>query len=544
MDTTAPDPIAAARARENFPVASRLIAPALRPAVLAYYRVARGADDIADDPALDPAAKEARLRALDAVLEGGAPDAAWQLSGDAATLRAICRRHAVDVAHARHLLQAFIADAVNRPCRSWSDLVAYCRFSAAPVGRFLLELHGEAPQAARASDALCTALQILNHIQDCKADWARLRRCYVPLDWLGAEGLTTDALLEPRTSPALRRVFDRMLEKVDLLLAEARPLAGLVHDRGLAAESAGIVAIALALAHALRRGDPLAGRVALGTPRKVGIVALAALGQMRPRSRSSFALSIRLFPAAARRVITAIYGLARRLDDIVDGPASLAAKDAAMASWREEIARLYAGVPQEPLTMALRDAAPRLPKAEFDALIDGLAMDAGAPIHAPERADYTRYCRGVAGAVGVLVLAACGRTSDTDRDFAVQLGEAFQTVNVLRDIDEDAARGRLYVPADVLRRAGLDPSLPLAALLEDARFGEARRLMVEEAVGAFAAAKSLAAVAPGARIFAVRLMTATYSRMLYRLARQPEIRPRLGWRDHCAALAAALRGAA
>jgi hydroxysqualene synthase len=544
MDTTVPDPIAAARASENFPVASRLIAPALRPAVLAFYRVARGADDIADDPALDPAIKEARLRALDAVLDGGAPDAGWQLSTDAGTLREICRRHAVDVVHPRHLLQAFIADAVNRPCRSWSDLIAYCRFSAAPVGRFLLELHGELPQASRASDALCTALQILNHIQDCQADWRRLQRCYVPLDWLGAEGLAPDALLESRTSPALRRVFDRMLDKVDLLLAEARPLAGIVHDRGLAAESAGIVAIAIALARALRRGDPLAGRVALRTSRKLGIAALAAIGQIRRRSRSSFALSIRLFPAGARRVIAAIYALARRLDDIVDGPAPLAAKHAAMASWQEEISRLYAGVPQEPLTIALRDATPSLPKAEFEALIDGLAMDAGAPIHAPERTDYKRYCRGVAGAVGVLVLAACGRTSEADRDFAIQLGEAFQTVNVLRDIDEDAARGRLYVPADVVRRAGLDPSRPLAELLADVRFGEARRLMVGEAVAGFEAANTLAASAPGARIFAVRLMTATYRRMLTRLARRPEIRPRLGWRDHCSALAAALRGAA
>lgn len=543
MDTTAPDPIAAARASENFPVASRLIAPALRPAVLAFYRVARGADDIADDPALAAATKEARLRALDAVLDGAPPDPAWLLARDASVLREVCRRHAVDVIQPRHLLQAFLADAVNRPCRSWSDLMAYCRFSAAPVGRFLLELHGEPPQAARASDALCTALQILNHLQDCQADWRNLKRCYVPLDWLSAEGLTPDVLLESRTSPALRRVFDRMLEKVDLLLTEARALAGLVQDRGLAAESAGIVAIAAALAHALRRGDPLAGRVALGTVTKLRVFGSAALGQARWPSRSSFALSIRLFPARARRIIAAVYALARRLDDIVDGPASLAAKQAAMAAWHAEIVRLYAGAPEEPLTAALRDDAPVLPREEFDALIDGLAMDAGGPIHAPERAEFERYCRGVAGAIGVLVLAACGHTSEADRAFAAQLGEAFQTVNVLRDIDEDAARDRLYVPADVLRRAGLDPQRSLASLRDDPRFAEARRLMIAEATAAFDAAARLAEAAPGSRIFAVRLMTATYRRILTRIARRPDIRPRLGWRDHCAALAAAMRGA-
>jgi squalene synthase HpnC len=543
MDMSAPDPVAAARARENFPVASRLIAPALRPVVMAFYRVARGTDDIADDPLLDPATKMARLQSIDGVLAGTSAVVGDHLSEDAATLRETCRRHGVDIVHARHLIAAFLADARNQPCRSWEDLIAYCRLSAAPVGRFLLELHGEARSAVPASDALCTALQILNHLQDCQGDWRRLQRCYVPLDWLAREGLAPEAFLAPRSTEALRRVIDRVLDATEPLIAEARQLPACLHDSGLAAESAAVVAIADSLAASLRRHDPLAGRVAPGRARKVAIIARAAFAHARWPTRSSFALSIRLFDRDARRSVAAVYALARRLDDIVDGPADPDAKAAAMSAWHEEIARLYEGRPQEALTSALGHATASLPRAEFDALIEGLAMDAGAPIHAPDATTFRRYCRGVAGAIGVLVLAACGHRSDADRDFAVQLGEAFQTVNVLRDIDEDAARGRLYVPAETLRAAGLDPTSPIGTLLADPRFAEARRLLAADAASAFAAAQALAREAPGSRVFAVRLMTATYRRILERLAREPGRRPRLGWRDHGAALATAWRGA-
>jgi squalene synthase HpnC len=544
MDMSAPDPIAAARARENFPVASRLIAPALRPLVMAFYRVARGTDDVADDPDLDPAAKLSRLRAIDAVLAGQAPLDGDTLSGDAVQLREACRRHGVDVVHARHLIEAFLADAENRPCRDWSDLVGYCRLSAAPVGRFLLELHGEPTSALGASDALCTALQILNHLQDCQADWRRLRRCYVPLDWLAEEGLTPDAFLDARSPAAMRRVLDRVLDATAPLVAEARALPAGLTDRGLAAESVAIVAVAEALAGELRRRDPLVGRVALSRVHKLTIVARAGAARAWLPPRSSFALSIRLFGREARRSVAAIYALARRLDDIVDGPAKPAAKAAAMTAWREEIGHLYAGRPFEPLTAALGHATASLPRGEFDALIDGLAMDAGAPMHAPDATTFRRYCRGVAGAIGVLVLAACGHRSDADRDFAIELGEAFQTVNVLRDIDEDAARDRLYVPAELLRAVGLDPAQTLGSLLADPRFAEVRRLLAADAARAFARAQDLARHAPGSRVFAVRLMTATYRRLLERLSRDPGTRPRLGWRDHGAALAMAWRGTA
>jgi hydroxysqualene synthase len=247
---------------ENFPVGSWLLPADLRPTVAAYYRVARAADDIADNPSLDSAAKIRGLDALDAVLAGtGAPDVADPAHVAAARLREMLAQRNIPIEHSRHLLQAFKADAVNRPCRTWSDLLTYCRYSAAPVGRFLLDLHGEDRAGWPASDALCSALQVLNHLQDCQVDWRDLNRLYVPLDWLSEAGLTTDALLAPRSSPALRGVLDRVLDGVDQLHRTADTLPSRLRHRALRMEATAILSLSHRLERRLRRRDPVAGRV-------------------------------------------------------------------------------------------------------------------------------------------------------------------------------------------------------------------------------------------------------------------------------------------
>ncbi|MCM0022187.1 MAG: squalene/phytoene synthase family protein, partial [Tagaea sp.] len=199
------------RSTENFPVGSWLIARAHRPAVHAFYAFAREVDDIADDPAREAPDKLVALDAYDAALLGGAgPETA-------VALREIFAARGLPIEHARHLLQAFKADAGGRNCRNWSDLLAYCRYSAAPVGRFLLDLHGEAKEIWLASDALCASLQILNHLQDAQTDWLDLRRRYIPGEWLERSGLTERDLLAERLSPELRAIYDRALDRVDQL---------------------------------------------------------------------------------------------------------------------------------------------------------------------------------------------------------------------------------------------------------------------------------------------------------------------------------------
>jgi squalene synthase HpnC len=246
---------------ENFPVGSWLLPADVRPHVIRFYAFARAADDIADSPTLTREAKLAGLAGVEAALGGREPTTTAEQA--AADLAADLGRTGVTPLYARQLLQAFTRDARNDPTRSWSDLLTYCRFSAAPVGRFLIDSHGEAARAYTASDALCAALQILNHLQDIKDDYRLRKRVYLPRQWLKAEGSALEELGADRASPALRRVIDRTLDGVDTLLVTARPLPALIARRGFRAEAAVIVVIAERLARRLRRRDPLARRVAL-----------------------------------------------------------------------------------------------------------------------------------------------------------------------------------------------------------------------------------------------------------------------------------------
>jgi squalene synthase HpnC len=248
---------------ENFPVASRLLPKRLRPHVMAFYRFVRLADDIADDPDLEPELKLSHLDALErALIKGEAHSAYLQPALDLFTSLKLT---GLPDTHARQVLQAFRRDAKNTPSRTWSDLMLYCRYSAAPVGRYLLALHGEGHKAIGPSDALCAALQILNHIQDCRDDWVDLGRCYIPRVWFEQSKVSPERLVEKSSNEAIRAIFDRTLDQVDALLERAAPLPSLVQHRGLRLESAVILSLARALSRRLRRHDPLARRVKLTT---------------------------------------------------------------------------------------------------------------------------------------------------------------------------------------------------------------------------------------------------------------------------------------
>jgi hydroxysqualene synthase len=246
------------RGDENFPVGSFLIAAHLRPAVHAFYAFARNADDIADSATLAPGDKIARLDAMEAVLTGAQAGG----SPSATTLRASLAATGTTDRHARDLLIAFRQDATKRRYESWDELLDYCRHSAMPVGRQVLDLHGESRATWPASDALCSVLQVLNHLQDATKDLANLDRCYLPLDMLGANGAAVEDLRRPAATPGLRATFDALLDRCDALMA-GKKLPAFVRDRRLRLETAAINGLARRLSRRLRRGDPVAGRVAL-----------------------------------------------------------------------------------------------------------------------------------------------------------------------------------------------------------------------------------------------------------------------------------------
>jgi hydroxysqualene synthase len=247
------------RGDENFPVGSLLIRRELRVHVHAFYRFARNADDIADNPELRACEKIRRLGRMAAVLDGAPGDD----SPAAAAMRGSLTATGMTAEHCHDILRAFRQDAEKLRYRDWDELMEYCRYSASPVGRQLLDLHGESRGTWPPSDALCSALQVLNHLQDCAEDYRRLDRVYLPTADLAAAGIGVEALTAAQSSLALRQVLDTLLDRTAILVEAAGGLAPRVAAPGLRCECAVITALAARLLRRLRRGDPLAGRVKL-----------------------------------------------------------------------------------------------------------------------------------------------------------------------------------------------------------------------------------------------------------------------------------------
>jgi hydroxysqualene synthase len=513
---------------ENFPVASFLLARELRPPVLAFYRFVRQADDVADSPTLSADEKLRRLDAMEAALLAGDP-----AEPTAAALAEAGRQFGAGPDQARLLLDAFRQDATKTRYADWDELVGYCERSANPVGRFLLRLHGESADADAPADALCTALQILNHLQDVVPDRDNLDRIYLPVPWMDQAGGEA-AFFAPKPSARRRAVLDAALDRVGALLDQADALAPRLKSRRLAAESGVTVACARRLLAKLRAADPVLGRVALG-PADFGLGFAAGTARaVRPslrdqaltraavgRSGSSFKLGMASLTGERRRAINAVYAFCRVIDDIADGAAPLEEKRRALAGWRREVETINERSPT-PIGRELAWARERfaLPVAELHALLDGMETDAEPQVRIADDAALDLYCRRVAGAVGVLSIHIFGVPGATD--FALGLGRTLQLVNVLRDVDEDAAIERVYVPLSRLRNA--PATAPAAELVRHPDFAAACSALADEAAAGFAAAERALATLDRRRLLPAVLMMEAYRTMFDRLRAQ-------GWRD-------------
>lgn len=192
--------------------------------------------------------------------------------------------------------------------------------------------------------------------------------------------------------------------------------------------------------------------------------------QVVERSGSSFRLGMRALPADRRVAMYAIYAFCREVDDIADDPGPGDKKLKRLDEWRQEIEKLYAGQPRFLTAQALLEPirAFDLPKTEFLTVIDGMEMDARGDIWGPSYEDLFLYCRRVAGAVGMLSIHAFGETRPPAADLAVSLGNALQLTNILRDVHEDALRGRLYLPRELLDKHGVTATTPDALLADPA----------------------------------------------------------------------------
>jgi phytoene/squalene synthetase len=183
--------------------------------------------------------------------------------------------------HAQDLLTAFRLDVTKLRYRDWDDLMAYCAVSAMPVGRFVCDVHGESRAVWPANDALCAALQVINHLQDCGEDYRNLNRVYIPQDALSASGANVEALGRPRASPALRDCLHQLAVRTEALLTESDGFAAAIADVRLSLEVSVINTLAHRLTRILRHRDPLGEKVHLGI---AGVAGGTAFGILRGAS--------------------------------------------------------------------------------------------------------------------------------------------------------------------------------------------------------------------------------------------------------------------
>ena len=478
--------IRARQVQENFPVAPAFVRSSRRRRLEALYRFARLVDDVGDEPLADRDGAGDRTELL---LEIRA-DLARMPYGEA-RLPAVAGLHAVagaagwPVETLDALVEANLQDQVTNRYGTFDDLRAYCRLSAVPVGELVLHVYDAAtPERIALAADVCTALQVIEHCQDVAEDLRR-GRIYLPQEDLDRFGVPEQDLQADRAGPRVRRLLAFQVDRAEELLDAGAVLVGTLRGEARLL-TAGFVGGGRATIRAIRsaghdvlaatpRPSPahvtgeavrvlLAPRASAGGPRRTA-AAYRRCEKITRQEARNFSYGIRLLPGRKRRAMSAIYAFARRVDDIGDDPALPA----------EEKSRLLAEVRgqlhalddhrDDPVSVALRDAAQRLPipLSAFDDLIDGVEMDVRGRTYRTID-EVVDYCEHVAGSIGRLSLGVFG-TADpaTAEPLADALGVGLQLTNILRDIREDLAEGRVYLPAEDLATHGItlvpgDPS--------------------------------------------------------------------------------------
>jgi phytoene synthase len=492
---------------ENFTLGSWLLPRPLRRHIAAIYAFARTADDIADEGNVEPALRVARLQEWEQQLEqcyrGDVSDPIF------VALHDTVQRFDIPIDPFRRLLQAFRSDAEFQPFATFEALRDYCHCSADPVGHLILYLFGyRDAQRQQLADQICTGLQLANFWQDVAIDAAK-GRVYVPDEDLTRFGCSATELMHGARTPALRALMAFEVARARSMLTSGLELATLVNRR-LAHEVSLFAWGGLAVLRAIEAVDydVFTRRPTVSKWTQAGLVFRALVGRtlrepqgertrshsersesqmdqqpfvLRPskhvsrriaehaalsstraayaycqnitrRSSSNFYYAFRLLSPERRDALFAVYAFCRFVDDIADDagrsdPAGL------LARWRDELGRVYDGTPTHPISCALADAVQRFPLAQqhFLDLIRGVEMDLTQRRY-PTFDGLYEYCYLVASTVGLLCIEIFGHQHDSARDYAVDLGIAFQLTNILRDVMEDGRRGRIYLPLEDLRR--------------------------------------------------------------------------------------------
>lgn len=243
------------------------------------------------------------------------------------------------------------------------------------------------------------------------------------------------------------------------------------------------------------------------------------------RSGTSFYWAMRLLPAEKRQAMFAIYAFCREVDDIADDPGQECIKRQQLAEWRDEIDRLYAGRPTHSVARSLAQPLKRfnLAKEDFEAIVAGMEMDAGDCVRLADIAELSLYCDRVACAVGRLSTRVFGVDEQTGGELANALGQALQLTNILRDLEEDATRDRLYLPEDLLRAQGIECTQDPLEVLRHPASTEVVSQVADIARGRFGDAATVLATCDRRQVKPATVMMEVYRRTFDRLTSR-------GWR--------------
>jgi len=468
---------------ENFNVVSWFLPRPLRQHFYNVYAYCRWADDLGDE--IPDAARATELldwweRELDACYDGRPAHPVFVALRETIAACDIPRQPFAD------LLKAFRQDQTVKRYANWEEVLDYCRYSANPVGRLILYLCGYRDEARqRLSDATCTALQLANFWQDVSRDLLK-GRIYIPLDRAAAHGLSAADIVSGTFDHRYVALMQELIARTRELFAEGFPLARQV-DGQLSVDLEMFSRGGMAVLDAIESQgyDTLHRRPKIGRLRQAGLLArtvAASLFRRRPpaaaeagtvaasyaechrvarAAHSNFYYAFYLLPRPRRDGLAALYAFMRLVDDVADESGDLEAKRRGLARWRSLLDAALSGEnpAAHPVLPALADTMRRfsIPPRYLHDLISGAEMDLSIERY-PTFERLREYCYRVAGTVGLTCTHVFGFRDSRAVDLSETLGQAFQLTNIIRDVHEDYAAGRVYLPEEDLARFEVSPS--------------------------------------------------------------------------------------
>ncbi len=489
---------------ENFNIVSWLLPKELHQHFYNVYAYCRWADDLGDE--VPDASRALELlywweRELDACYDGKPSHPVFVALRETVVAKDIPKQPFAD------LLKAFRQDQTVKRYPTWDAVLDYCLYSANPVGRLVLYLCGYRDEQRQGlSDATCTALQLANFWQDVSRDLEK-GRIYIPLDAAAAQGLGESDIVERRFDDRYVRLMKDLMARTRLLFAQGMPLARMVDGRlSLDLEMFSRGGLAVLDAIEAMGYDTLHSRPSVGKGKQIRLLGRALVthlvtkdlkaqsdapaGAANPvaesyeechrvakAARSNFYYAFYLLPKPKRDGLAALYAFMRLVDDVADEGDDLAAKQRGLAKWRAAFDEAITGhsqvfdgtavkpLPSEPLygeievLPALVDTMQRykMPARYLHDLISGAEMDLTIRTY-PTFDRLREYCYRVAGTVGLTCTHVFGFHDPRALDLAEKLGLAFQLTNIIRDVHDDYALGRVYLPEEDLQRYGVSPS--------------------------------------------------------------------------------------